>query len=89
MTRAPHSLEKIDYIEGNRVFHYTCNAPKQKTLEKLGIEAVGDEYGANKKEVLIIPVKLYERFGLKINDDKGNLRITSEILLRKISERFD
>ena len=26
-----HSLEDIDYIEGDRVFHYTCNPPKEKT----------------------------------------------------------
>lgn len=85
----PHSLEDIDYIEGDMVFHYTCNPPKEKTLERLGIEAIGKKYGRKNKEVLAIPTKLYKQFGLEITDNKENLRLNSEILLRRISERFD
>ena len=85
----PHSLEDIDYINGNKVFHYTCNSPKEKTLERLGIEAIGKKYSRKNREVLVIPIKLYKQFGLEITDNKESLRLTSEILLRKISERFD
>lgn len=84
----PHSLEDIDYIEGDRVFHYTCNAPKQKTLDRLSIESIGKKYGRKDREVLVIPVRLYKQFGLKITNNKEDLRLTSEVLLRKISERF-
>ncbi len=83
------SIEDIDYIGGNMVFHYTCNSPKEKTLKRLGIEAIGEKYGRKNREVLVIPIKWYKEFGLEITDNKENLRLTSEILLRKISERFD
>jgi len=89
MKRPPHNLEDIDYIEGNNVFHYTCNAPKEYTLKRLGILTAGEKYGAHTKEILIIPIRLYKQFGFQITNNKIQLRIVSEQLLAKISHRFD
>lgn len=66
------------------VIHYTCNSPKKEVLDKSGIVTVGDKFGIDPKEVLLIPDELFEKMGIK----EGNRRtVEAENLLRKLSEK--
>jgi len=66
------------------VIHYTCNSPKQEVLDELGIVTMGDRFGIDAKEVLLIPDELFEELGIK----EGNRRtVEAENLLRKLSEK--
>ncbi len=65
--------------EGDRIVHYTCNAPSEEVLRHFGIEAIGAHYGRAPREVLAIPEALFERFGFVHRDST-----TTETLLRTI-----
>lgn len=83
MSRQPHRLEHTRYVPSTgQVFHYTCNAPSIDTLATHGIQPIGDSFGADAREVLLIPSELYDRFGYKIRE--SDLVATSETLLRRL-----
>lgn len=80
----PHSLEYFPFFSSgkNIIIHYTCNAPSEAVLTKNGISAVGDQFGcANPKEVLIIPLQLYQDEGFLEVDDRIALAINLENLM--------
>ena len=37
-----------------KVLHYTCNAPDVSKLNEYGIKAVGDRFGVQPREVLVL-----------------------------------
>lgn len=82
----PHSLEGISTFDSETLTfsHYTCNSPKQETLDKHGIKAVGDTYGcADSREVLKIPLRLYlTKFPFV--KDKAVLRLNMEHLIAQL-----
>lgn len=83
----PHSLEFLSYFSRgkNILIHYTCNAPSEAVLTKNGISAVGDQFGcANPREVLIIPLKLYQNEGFLEVDDRTALAINLENLMSSL-----
>jgi len=84
MGQVPHSLEKTVILdEEKEVWHYTCNPPKLEVLKKFNITPIGDRYGcSDPREVLLIPFKTYNRYGLKVNPT--DIKTISEVLLRKI-----
>ncbi len=79
--RDPHIFEGT-IITGDYVFHYTCNAPSEEVLEKYNIILKGHELGMEKREILLIPHKVYEQFGYVVRPE--DITITSENLLRKL-----
>ncbi len=84
MTRKIHKLEITKQLESGNIFHYTCNPPKKKTLEKYNIRSIGEDIGCNdSREILIIPPQLYKENGYYIRED--DLKIVSEALLRELS----
>ncbi|MDD4135874.1 MAG: hypothetical protein PHN66_02270 [Candidatus Shapirobacteria bacterium] len=66
------------------VIHYTCNSPKQDILDKLGILQIGDKFGIDSKEVLLIPDELFGKMGIK-EGKRGT--VEAENLLRKLGEK--
>ena len=82
----PHSLEYMPIISEGAIKHYTCNAPSQCVLDKFGVKSIGDKFGcANLKEIVEIPVRLYESHGFKITQDKFQLILNLEILIKRLS----
>ena len=82
----PHSLEYLPmYLESKGIFiHYTCNAPEEKILEKNGIEMLGLNFGcANRKEVLVIPEKIYLE-KQRLTNNKDQLQLNLELLLKNL-----
>ncbi|MBN2881748.1 hypothetical protein JXM83_06890 [Candidatus Woesearchaeota archaeon] len=85
MAQEPHSLEYtiINYDGLNNVFHYTCNPPSYKTLERHGIKPIGDQFNCgDPREILLIPSKLYTKMGYAIRE--ADVKIVSETLLRRL-----
>jgi len=66
------------------VIHYTCNSPKQEVLDKLEIVTMGDRFGIDPREVLLIPDKLFEKMGIKEGERKT---VEVENLLRDLSQK--
>lgn len=64
------------------VIHYTCNAPNEEILIKMGISSIGENFGVDGKEVLLIPDKLFEEMGVK---NMGT--VEAENLLRNLSRK--
>ena len=64
------------------VIHYTCNSPKQEVLDELGIITIGDRFGIDPREVLLIPDKFFEEKGIK---KVGT--VEAENLLRQLSKK--
>jgi hypothetical protein len=84
----PHSLENMDRIfedDKTQIWHYTCNSPKENVLKKYKITPIGFRYEcADNREVLLIPLKLYEsQFG-KTEQDSNTFLLNCEILLRRL-----
>jgi len=90
----PHNLENITHINNktNTVIHYTCNAPNQMILDKYDIKSIGEQYNTPKRkvgprEVLEIPIRVYDEFEIPLSDNTSLLIISSERLLRDLSEK--
>ena len=66
------------------VIHYTCNSPNLEILDKMGIIPIGDRFGIDPKEVLLIPDELFEKKGIK-EGKRGT--VEAENLLRKLGEK--
>lgn len=89
MAQIPHSLEQtiINYDGNNRVFHYTCNPPSQKVLDRFGIQAIGEQFGCgDPREILMIPERVYAKHGYIVRKD--DIKIVSETLLRRLGEKY-
>ncbi|MDD3002630.1 MAG: hypothetical protein PHS06_02045 [Candidatus Shapirobacteria bacterium] len=65
------------------VIHYTCNSPTLEVLNKMGIIPIGDSFGIDSREVLLIPNFLFDEIGIK-EGRRGT--VEAENLLRKLSE---
>lgn len=64
-------------ITDGGVVYYTCNSPDVDTLARHGIKPVGDKFGMNEREVVVIPVSMF--------DAQGNIgTIEAEKILRDI-----
>jgi len=64
-------------ITDGGVVHYTCNSPDLDILGKYGIQPVGDRFGMDEREVVIIPKEMF--------DAQGNIGIIeAENILRDI-----
>jgi len=79
-----HKLEGTKILRSGVVYHYTCNSPSQKVLDNNGIYAIGDLFNRDSREVLIIPVNLFEREGIPFSQDENILTINTENLLRRL-----
>ena len=66
------------------VIHYTCNSPNLEVLDKMGIIPIGDRFGIDPKEVLLIPDELFGKMGIK-EGKRGT--VEAENLLRKLGEK--
>ena len=85
MNQKPHSLEHSFLLGDGRVFHYTCNPPPQKVLDHYNIITIGNEYGcSDPREVLLIPIGVFEQEGIPIPQDTNILKINAENLLRRL-----
>jgi len=83
--RKLHQFENITKLTTQGVVHYTCNAPSMEVLEKYGIKAIGDAFGIEKRGILIIPEKVYEKYGLEVKGvDRDALNIRTENLLARL-----
>lgn len=81
----PHSLEYMPVITNKTIMHYTCNAPTEEILQKFGIEIIGDKFGCiNPREVVKIPFEVYKKQGFQIPQDKDQLTINCELLMRRL-----
>lgn len=65
------------------IIHYTCNSPEQKVLDELGIITIGDRFGIDPREVLLIPDEIFEKKGIK-EGNRGT--VEAENLLRQLSK---
>ncbi len=80
----PHKFECFPFFikSKNVILHYTCNSPSLRILRKYGIKPVGTDFGcANEREVLEIPLVLYNKKGFYEVDDKNILQINLERLM--------
>ena len=86
-TQTPHLLEHTAYLP-NGIFHYTCNPPEQRILDRYKIECIGNELGCrDNREVLLIPEKVFKKFGISINpSNPASLKIATEGLLRRMEQ---
>lgn len=66
------------------VIHYTCNSPNLEVLDKMGIIPIGDSFGIDSREVLLIPDELFEEKGIK-EGNRGT--VEAENLLRQLSKK--
>lgn len=65
------------------VTHYTCNSPKNP--ERYWMKQVWENFWIWACEVLLIPFKLFAKFGMSIaNASRDVIQITSENLLAKL-----
>lgn len=92
MAQTPHLMEHTRLLGNSKVFHYTCNPPSLKILQKYGIESIGKNLGCrDDREVLLIPAEAYVRFGLAKNIEglRGieSLTIASEQLLKRMENK--
>ncbi|MBU4069442.1 MAG: hypothetical protein KJ646_00495 [Nanoarchaeota archaeon] len=82
----PHSLEYMPVVANKTVIHYTCNAPSKEILQTIGIESIGHKFGCvDSREVLKIPFEIYKKQGFQIPQDKYQLIINSELLMKRLS----
>ena len=79
-----HELEGTRILQGGAIYHYTCNASSKEILDSYGISAVGDIYGRDPREVLIIPPNVFEEQGIPISQDESVLIINAENLSRRL-----
>lgn len=68
ITNMPFGLFKgrpqgTEEVAGGDVVHYTCNAGSSEELQERGIKAVGNRFGVNDREVVVIPARLFEETG--------------------------
>jgi len=85
MVHEIHTLENRTQIIEDKVWHYTCNSPSLKILNKYGIDPIGNKYNCHDyREVLLIPLKVYHKLGLVPTNDMNVLTIQSESLLKKL-----
>lgn len=63
------------------VLHYTCNAPSVTILEMIGISMLGQQFGLEPREVLLIPDNLFRKYGLPKDT------IGAEQLLTRLSRK--
>jgi len=61
----PGSRPNGTSLVGDRVVHYTCNAPRDKVLRRYGIVPVGSLFGVAPREVLDMPLPLFTRRGYR------------------------
>ena len=80
--RELHKLELSAVLESGDVLHYTCNAPTQEVLDKHGIGAKGEAYGADPREMLLIPGRVYKKYG--IPKRQADVAIQTESLLTRL-----
>ncbi len=81
MERKLHRLEFTGILK-DKIWHYTCNSPSTEVLKKYDIEAIGEKYQCDPREILLIPKQLYENRGIPIR--KEDITIQSENLLTKL-----
>jgi len=86
--RILHGLEYSGLIQSKgEIYHYTCNPPPKKMLDKFGIYSVGVDLGCEDNNgILMIPVKAYEKNGIPVNN-VTNWTLVSEQLLRILGEK--
>lgn len=80
----PHTLECLPFFSRStgEIMHYTCNAPSRNTLKKYSIIAVGSNFGCkDPREVLRIPLKVYQNFGFNEVNDRLALNLNLERLM--------
>ena len=80
----PHKFECFPiFIRGkNAIVYYTCNAFKQRILDKYGVGCLGKSFGcADNREVLQIPKSVYDKAGFSELYDKNVLGINLEKLM--------
>lgn len=63
------------------VLHYTCNAPSMEILRMMGIGVLGQQFGLEPREVLLIPDDLFKEH--RLHKDT----IGAEQLLTRLSRR--
>jgi hypothetical protein len=63
------------------VIHYTCNPPNVDVLNTLGVLLLGDRFGVDPREVLLIPDSLFDEHGLARDT------IGAETLLARVSRK--
>jgi len=81
----PHGLEYFPLVSGDVVYHYTCNSPPLRILERKGIVPIGSDFGCKDvREVLKIPLKLLEKKSKKFPKDKPLQNLTLEKLMRDL-----
>ncbi len=83
----PHGLESFPYFVGgnSEIIHYTCNAPSKEILEKYGIKCIGNDFNCiDPKEVLRIPLRVYEGKGFSELKDREVLKINLENMLKQL-----
>ncbi|MCX8194243.1 MAG: hypothetical protein N3G19_02680 [Candidatus Pacearchaeota archaeon] len=76
-------IKMKDYI-----LHYSCNAPKEEILDHYKIIPVGEQYGRQSREMLLIPKKLLEKKGYSLKGDQLSISSSCEHLLVKIEEEY-
>ena len=86
MTHEPHLFEGFPFYlkSRNEIIHYTCNAPSREILEKNNLESIGKLFGSDGREILRIPLAVYNKYGFSEIKDKNILKINSEIMMRKL-----
>ena len=77
-------VSKEEYI-----LHYTCNPPEEKILYEYGIIPVGAEYGLSPRELLKIPVKLFEKMGYLVENNEIKNGISLELYCENLLVRIE
>jgi hypothetical protein len=60
------------------VWHYTCNSPSDEKLALFGIEARGEDFGVQRREVLKIPIRYFMERGVEVDP------CSAEMVIRKL-----
>ena len=81
MIRELHKYEFTGILE-DKVWHYTCNSPNLEILNKYDIDAIGEDYGCDPREILLIPKSVYGEFGLLVREE--DITVLRERLLTKL-----
>ena len=86
MAHKPHLFEGFPFHIGSeeKIIHYTCNAPKEDVLNKNNILPIGEKFNSDNREILEIPLSIYNKHGFSEINDKNILKINSELLMRKL-----
>ena len=83
----PHVLEHFPVFVESRdsIIHYSCNAPSKIILDKYNIKQLGENFGCfNTREVLEIPLKVYQKAVFFETKDKDVLQLNLEKLMRDL-----